>query len=163
MFRQGYRLCSIDRYQPWVRLNSPPYLITLLHPHATITLNWNVQRRDETGEDRRWNKDKARSVISVLAPNLCCHRVKSESYGVGGSDIIGVGGRGGRGVLRAGCVREMTSSVNGMLAYKWLSADLRVSQPCLCLCAHLHLHRRGWSLHTVWSVAKTQIDNRVVL
>lgn len=72
-------------------------------------------------------------------------------------------------MLRAGCVREMTSSVNGMLAYKWLSADLRVGQPCVCLCVHLHLHQQqkdscvSWSLHTVWSVAKTQIDNRVVL
>lgn len=76
-------------------------------------------------------KNKARSVISVLSPNLCLHLSRPESYGVRGRDIIRVGGRGGRGVLRAGCVTEMTSSVNGMLSYKWLSADLEVDQLCV--------------------------------
>ncbi len=73
-------------------------------------------------------ENKARGVISMLSPDLRCHLFRSESYGVRGRDIIRVGGHGGRGVLRAGCVTEMTSSVNGMLSYKWLSADLRVNQ-----------------------------------
>ena len=74
---------------------------------------------------RTESTNKARGVISVLSPNLCCHLVKSGSYGVRGRDIIRVGGRWGggvmrvcvrSGVLRAGCVTEMTSSVNGMLS-----------------------------------------------
>ena len=81
-------------------------------------------------EDERENK--VRGVISLLSSHLCCHLVKTETYGVRGRDIIRVGGRGGRGVLRAVCVTEMTSSVNGMLSYKWLSADLRVDQLCVC-------------------------------
>lgn len=48
-----------------------------------------------------------------------------------GRDIIRVGGLGGRGVLRAGGVTETTSSVNGMLSYKWLSADRGVNQLCV--------------------------------
>lgn len=48
-----------------------------------------------------------------------------------GRDIIRVGGLGGSGVLRAGGVEEVTSSVNGMLSYKRLSADLGVDQLCV--------------------------------
>lgn len=145
MFRQGYRLRSIDRYQPWVCLTSPPYLVTLLHP-TPLSLPTGMSNEDMR-VDGRWNEDgerenKARSVISVLSPDLCCHLVKLGSYGVRGRDIIRVGGRVGSGVLRAGCVTEMTSSVNGMLSYKWLSADLRVDQPCVCVCVYTSIHLR---------------------
>lgn len=98
MFRQGYRLGSIDRYQPRVRLTSPPYLVTLLHamPLSLPTGMSNEDMRLDGGEAMKTEgkKSKARSVISVLSPDLSCHLVKSESYGVRGRDIIRVGGRG---------------------------------------------------------------------
>lgn len=77
-------------------------------------------------------ENKARSLISVLSLHLCCHLLRSESYDVRGKEIIRVGGRGGRRVLRAECVTEMTSSVNGMLSYKWLSVTSG-STNCVCV------------------------------
>lgn len=64
-----------------------------------------------------------------------------------GRDTIRVGGCGGGGVtsvyvcggvLRAGSVTGMTSSVNGMLFYKWISADVKVKQPCTCTSTSAH-------------------------
>lgn len=102
----------------------------------TIAPKWNVRWRHETAREDKWRRrereNKARSLISALSPHLCCHLLRWESYGVRGREIIRVGGRGGRRVLRAECVTEMTSSVNGMLSYKWLSVTSG-STNCVCV------------------------------
>lgn len=59
-------------------------------------------------------------------------------------------------MLRAGCVTEMASSVNGMLSYKWLSADLRVDQPCVCVHLHLCIHPRQF-LHLLRTILSGDI------
>ena len=86
MFHQGYRLCSIDRYQPRVCLTSAPYLVALLHPTA-LSLRTGMSNEDKKldgrlNEDERENK--VRGVISLLSSHLCCHLVKTETYGVRG-------------------------------------------------------------------------------
>ena len=59
MFRQGYLLRSIDRYQPRVRLTSPPYLVTLRHP-TPLSLRTGMSNED-TRLDGRRNEDREKT------------------------------------------------------------------------------------------------------
>lgn len=67
-------------------------------------------------------KNKAEECDSPQKQSLLTS-CQDESYGIGGTDIIKMGVQRGRGVLNAGCVTGMTSSVHGMFAYKCLSAN----------------------------------------
>lgn len=55
--RRGYRLCSIDRYQPRVCFTSPPYLVTLLHP-APLSLRTGMSNEDTRLDGRRDGEEK---------------------------------------------------------------------------------------------------------
>lgn len=77
-----------------------------------------------------------------------------------GRDIIRVGGLGGRGVLRAGGVTETTSSVNGMLSYKWLSADQGVNQ-LVCFCVYPSIYVYTHSKRLAASIPPPTGDNTV--
>lgn len=151
LFRQGYLLRSIDRYQPWVCLTSPPYLVTLLHSTAHHSeVECPLKTGDWTRGEEMKTESKNKADVLSLYLALIWAAISSSLWLMAWDGAISSEWVGARmcmclrsGVLGAECVTEVTSNVNGMFSYKLPN--------CVCVCVCLHLCKISSQRFTVYS------------